>query len=363
MSGRYLSAFFTMLAVVWLVWVPAAGQQAENSSVVPRTSWGQPDLQGVWSLHTITPLERPERFADRVFLTDEEVATLENAQQTTEGRDERVGVGTDQDVEGAYNEFWWDRATNVVETKRTSLIVDPPNGRIPALTPEAQKRAVGEMNRRPLRATGGFESGRGADSWEDRSLWERCITQGLPRVSAIAYNPNVQIFQTPDHVVILHEMIHENRIIPIGRSHLEEGVRQWMGDSRGHWEGDTLVVDTTNFSETTNFRGSTEGLHMIERLTRLDEDTLTYDITFDDLKTWTRTWTVSRPLQRAQGPIYEYACHEGNYSLAGILAGGRAQEEAAAAAAQTSPKLEKLSYAAGRRGARAHSRTTRSQVP
>ena len=331
MSGRYVATFLTMVIVALLAWLPAASQQAAESSAAPRTPWGQPDLQGLWSLHTITPLQRPEKFADRVFLTDEEVAALESAQLTTAGRDERVGVGTDVDVEGAYNEFWWDRATNVVETKRTSLIVDPPDGRIPALTPEAQNRAEGERDRRPLRATGGFEAGRGDTTWEDRSLWERCITQGLPRVSAIAYNPNVQLFQTPNHVVILYEMIHESRIIPIGRPHLEAGVDQWQGDSRGRWEGDTLVVDTTNFSEKTNFRGATDGLHMIERFTRVDQDTLQYDITFDDPTTWTQTWTVSRPLQKAEGPIYEYACHEGNYSLAGILAGGRAQEAAARA--------------------------------
>jgi hypothetical protein len=287
--------------------------------------WGDPDLQGVWDQHTITPLERPAELADREFLTDEEVAALERS-AVTEATDEARQEGV-ADVNTAYNDFWWDRATSVVPTRRTALIVDPADGRIPALTPAAVARAVVEEDRRPLRATGRFEGGRGADTWQDRSLWERCITQGLPKVSGRFYNANIQIFQTPDHVAILYEMIHEARIVPLhGRGPLTPAVRQYLGDARGRWEGDTLVVDTANFSDRTNFGGSTTGLHMIERFTRVDVDTLLYEVTFEDPTTWTRPWTAELPMPQTQGAIYEYACHEGNYGMTGILSGGRAEQ-------------------------------------
>jgi hypothetical protein len=338
MSKRavFLSAIACFAAVVL-----TAGQVSKaptKKSTSPHTAWGHPDLQGIWDNHSITPLERPARFASREFLTPQEAAELER-RAIEESSDEARFENPERDVEAAYNDFWWDRATNVVKTHRTSLIVDPPDGKIPPLVAEARDRqGEAELNRRPLRATGGFEAGRGADSWFDRSLWERCITQGLPRISSIAYNSNIQIVQSPEQVVILYEMIHEARIIPLnGSPHLDARVRLWLGDSRGHWEGDTLVVDTTNFSDKTNFRGSTSGLHMIERYTRVDSDTLNYEVTFDDPATWTRPWKVAIPWRKSRGRIYEYACHEGNYGMIGILNGGREEDKAKEAAPKNSP--------------------------
>jgi len=303
---------------------------AKKTAALLRTPWGHPDLQGIWDNHSITPLERPARFAGREFLTPQEVADLEK-RAVAENSDDARFADKERDVEAAYNDFWWDRATTVVKTHRTSLIIDPPDGKIPPLVSEAQDRqGEVELRRRPLRATGGFEAGRGADSWFDRSLWERCITQGLPRISTVAYNSNIRIVQNPDRVVILYEMIHEARIIPLDNSpHLTLRVRQWLGDARGHWEGDTLVVDTTNFTDKTNFRGSTGGFHMIERFKRIDPDTLDYQVTFDDPTTWTKPWTAANTWRKSRGQIFEYACHEGNYGMFGILSGGREEDQAA----------------------------------
>jgi hypothetical protein len=297
------------------------------SSKVPRTSWGHPDLQGTWANQTLTPLERPAEFADKEFLSEEEAAALEKRAVEGGDADRRTAVGTDADVSLAYNDFWWDRATKVVTTRRTSLIVDPPDGKIPPLTPAAQERAKVEGSRPAVRhmSTGG----RGTDSWLDRGFWERCIIYSpLPRLPR-AYNPNLQIFQTPEYVAISYEMIHEVRIIPLdGRPHLPPGLRQWLGDSRGRWEGDTLVVETTNFTDKTNFRGSAETLHLTERYRRLAPDTLLYEFTVNDPTTWTRPWTAQIPMPRSSGQIYEYACHEGNTGLPGILAGARVHEAA-----------------------------------
>jgi len=238
-------------AVVLLAPVLAAGQTWKP----PRTPWGHPDLQGTWDNHSITPLERPARFAGREFLTQEEVAELEK-RAIQENTDEARFGDKVRDVEAAYNDFWWDRATNVVKTHRTSLIVDPPDGKIPALAPEARNRqGEVELSYRPLRATGGFEAGRGADSWFDRSLWERCITQGLPRISSAAYNSNIQIVQGPDRVIILYEMIHEARVVPLdGSPHLDQRIRQYLGDSRGlgtatHWSSIRRISPTRRTSE------------------------------------------------------------------------------------------------------------------
>jgi hypothetical protein len=324
------SAIACFIAAVPLM----AGQVSKAPTKQPwtpsHTAWGDPDLQGIWDNHSITPLERPAQFAGREFLTPQEVAELEKKARD-ENTDEARFENPERDVEAAYNDFWWDRATSVVKTHRTSLIVDPPDGRLPPLIPAARDRqGETELQRRPLRATGGFEAGRGADSWFDRSLWERCITQGLPRISSVAYNSNIQIVQSPGQVVILYEMIHEARIIPVdGSPHLDARVRLWLGDSRGHWEGNTLVVDTTNFTDKTNFRGSASGLQMIERFTRLDPETLNYEVTFDDPSTWTKPWKVAIPWRTSRGKIYEYACHEGNYGMIGILGGGRELDKTA----------------------------------
>ncbi|MQA29193.1 MAG: hypothetical protein GEU82_05045 [Luteitalea sp.] len=322
---RSIGAAMVVLGVL-VATSPATGQQKDTTAPPPRTPWGHPDLQGTWDRHSITPLERPKQLEGREFLTEEEAAQLEQAAilaNTDEERPSDIG----RDVSSAYNDFWWDRATKVVSTRRTSLIVDPPDGKVPPLTARAEERAKLESTR-PVGSLG--TGGRGADSWLDRSLWERCITQGSSRLASGAYNANFQIFQSADAVVVLHEQIHEARVIPLdGRPHLPPSVRQWLGDSRGRWEGNTLVVETTNFSDKTNFRGSTDGLRMIERISRADAETLNYEVTFEDPSTWTRPWTVQMPMPKTAGSMYEYACHEGNYGLKGILAGARAEEKAA----------------------------------
>lgn len=301
------------LAVMAAVSITA---QEKSSSKLPLTPWGDPDLQGVWSIATITPFERPASLKDKAQLTEQEAAELEKTNLKTNNQDRRDGTGTDADVARAYNDFWWDRGTKVVSTRQTSLVVDPPDGRVPALTPEGKQRAAAR-------------AARGYDSWADRSLWERCITRGLPMIPG-PYNNNYQILQTPGYVVILHEMIHDARIVPLdGRPHANQNIRQWFGDSRGRWEGNTLVVDTTNFTDKANFRGSTQGLHLVERFTRVDADTVRYEFTVDDPTTFTRKWTASIPMEKTDEQIYEYACHEGNYGMVNLLKGARVQEQGA----------------------------------
>jgi hypothetical protein len=285
-----------------------------------RTSWGHPDLQGIWSAATITPFERPAELAGKEFLTKAEADAFERRTFETSNRDRRDG-GADADVARAYNEFWWDRGSKVVPSRRTSLVIDPPDGRVPPLTAEGQKRLAAAAELRKMRGP--------ADHPEDRSLWEQCITRGVPTVMLPQpYNNNYQIIQTRDHVIILAEMIHDARIVPIdGRSHLPSTIRQLMGDSIGHWEGDTLVVETTNFTNRTSYRGSSENLRLIERFTRTAPDVLTYRVTLDDPTTFSRPWTIELPAVPSDGEIYEYACHEGNYGLEGILRGHRAEEK------------------------------------
>lgn len=298
--------------------ITAPSRAEAQSAKAARTPWGDPDLQGIWSIATITPFERPSALAGKAQLTAEEAAELEKTNLETNNQDRRDG-GTDADLARAYNDFWWDRGTKVVGTRQTSLVVDPPDGRVPALTPEGQRRTVAR-------------AARGYDSWEDRSLWERCITRGLPMIPG-PYNNNYQILQTPGYVVILHEMIHDARIIPLDgplgqRPHVGRNIRQWFGHSRGKWEGDTLVVDTTNFTDKASFRGSTEGLHLIERFTRVNSDTVKYEFTIDDPTTFSKKWTAAIPMAQTDEQIYEYACHEGNYGMVNLLSGARAQEKA-----------------------------------
>ena len=329
MRARVIGSFGTLTLTIGIVMASAGSAVAQtraSAPALPRTPWGHPDIQGVWDRHSITPLERAPELAGRELFSDEEIAQLEKQaflNNTDEARQEDKG----RDVATAYNDFWWDRATKTT-TRRTSLVIDPADGRIPALTAAAQARAATEGSR----AVGSLGTGgRGANDPEDRSLWERCITQGSPRLAAGAYNANIQIFQTPDHVVILHEQIHEARIIPLGnRSHVPSSLQLWLGDARGRWEGDTLVVETVNFSAKTNFRGSTDGLKMVERIRRLDANTLDYTVTFSDSSTWTKPWTAQMPMPKTNGEIYEYACHEGNIGLRGILAGARQEEKEAA---------------------------------
>ncbi|MSO61353.1 MAG: hypothetical protein EXQ50_04565 [Acidobacteria bacterium] len=326
-----VAAPFLVLLVMALV--PAlqpglAGQVWQT----PRTSWGHADLSGTWSTATITPLERPAELAGKESFTAAEAADYERVVVERTNRDQRPGDAA-ADVARAYNDFWWDSGTRVVPTRRTSLIVDPPDGRVPALTTDAQQRQAALAELRKLRGP--------ADNPEDRNLWERCLTRGVPTAMLPqVYNNNYQIVQTPDHVVILAEMIHDARVIPLdGRPHPPAHLRFWMGDSVGRWDGDTLVVETTNFTDQTNYRGSTDRLRLVERFTRRAQDILTYRVTVHDPSTFTQPWTIELPVRRSDGEIYEYACHEANYGLEGILRGHRAEEKTAAeTAAKKSPK-------------------------
>jgi hypothetical protein len=309
----------------------AAG--AAESWTVPRTADGQPDLQGIWDFRTITPLQRPPALGDKAFFTEEEAAAFEKEENRRQNRDlidPKVG-GLNYPAGGVvpYNEVWYDRGNKVVKTRRTSLIVDPPNGRIP-YTPEGQKQA----DRRALDSQNTEHGHPIADSYEDRPLQERCLlgSNAGPPMLPGAYNNNVQLFQNRDYVVLLVEMIHDARAIPLdGRPFTN--IRQWKGESRGHFEGDTLVVETRNFKRNTTFAGSSANMHLIERFSRTDPDTLLYEFTVEDAATWTRPWTAAVPMARTAGPIYEFACHEGNYALPGILAGARADERATEEAA------------------------------
>ena len=340
--GRRILLFAAALAVL-VAWASPGVAPATAQGDVPPTPWGDPDLQGVWDFRTITPLERPAELGDRAFLTEEEAASLEQAVVDRDAAlldrpPERTTAGgsvdrRDDGSPGFYNNFWLDGGTRTVGTRRTSLVVDPPDGRLPALTPSAQRRADETL---------AYRRAHPADSWLDLDAGDRCIlglNAGPPIVPA-AYNQNLQIFQTPDHVMLLTEMVHTVRPVPLdGRPRLDAGIRQWSGDSRGRWEGGTLVVETTNFvtdrwwtsSNPMGSLGSSENLRLVERLTRIDADTLEYEFTVHDPQTWSRPWTVSIPMRRSDQPLYEYACHEGNYSLPNMLAGERAAERAAVA--------------------------------
>ena len=337
MSHRFV-ALAGALAALWLAGAPLAGQAppaaktrpAGKTWTAPRTPDGQPDLQGLWTNATITPFERPKELAGKEFFTEKEATEYEKQVLENSDRDRR-GATAEADVAGAYNDFWFDRGTKVVATRRTSIVVDPPDGKVPPLTPEAQKAAAAraEVGRRP--PTGP----------EDMALPVRCIlwpTAGPPMLPS-GYNNNYQILQTPGYVVISVEMIHDVRVIPLdGRPHLPPNIRQWMGDSRGHWEGQTLVVDTTNFSGKTTFRGADQNLHLIERFTRTDPDTILYQFAVDDPTAFTKPWKGEVAMRKTPGPIYEYACHEGNYSMAYMLEGARTQEKASPRAAPEGSK-------------------------
>jgi len=307
-----------------------------------RTGDGKPDLQGVWDFRTLTPLERPESRGDQAVLTPEEVAEFDAqsvereraAYAPSEVRDEPLPVGGNV---GAYNSYWVDQGASVVDGARTSLIVDPPDGRLPALAPRVEMvtLSLGEdlPGEHPIRVRA---AGIGADHWEDRGLAERCLlgfNSGPPIVPA-GYNQNIQIFQTPDHVVILNEMVHDARIVPLdGRDHLPEEITQWLGDSRGYWDGDVLVVESQNFSDkTASFNpsvahsvGSGTTLRLTERFSRAGDDTLLYEYTVTDPATFTAPFTVLLPMKKGD-VMYEYACHEGNYGLPNMLSGARALE-------------------------------------
>jgi hypothetical protein len=299
----------------------AAAALPLSAQTPPRAPDGHPDLQGTWNFSSLTPLERPAQFAGKPVLTAAEAAEFER--QTLERIDaDRRRESADADVAQAYNNAWYDRGTKVVGTRRSSLIVDPSDGRIPQLTAAGAAAAAAREEAR---------RGRGpADGPEDRSLAERCLlfNAGPPLVPG-PYNNNLQIVQTRDYVAIANEMIHDVRIVPLdGRPHLPAAIRRWQGDPRGRWEGDTLVVETTNFSDRTSFRGSDTQLVLTERFRRVDAQTLDYQFTVTDPSVFSRPWTVSLPMTASEGRIYEYACHEGNYAMSGILRGARAQEKA-----------------------------------
>ncbi len=327
MSYRYF-AFMSALAVMLAAALPgqtrnAAPQPKAKSWTVPRTTDGHADLQGIWTNATITPLERAAAMAGKATLTDAEAVVLEkNASAElakVDGASEHpLLAAAGSNGTGGYNVLFIDRGSEFARVdgvKRTSLIVDPPEGKVPPTTPEARQRNAG------LIGMGRY------DSVKDRPLAERCLlgfgsTSGPPMLPVL-YNNNYQIVQTPDHVMILVEMVHDARIVRMNGKHPGPEVRQWLGDSIGRWDGDTLVVDTTNFTNRTRFRGSSENLHVIERFTRTDANTILYRVTIDDPTTFTKIWTLEYPFVTAEGPIYEYACHEGNYALTDILGGAR----------------------------------------
>ena len=333
MSSRFLAPSFTMVAALLLAPLVALGQGTADNWKPPRTADGVPDIQGIFTFRTITPLQRPQELAGKETLDAKEAAEFEEYRNRRQNRDlynpeeGAPWAGYAPNAEGgvlSYNEFWYERGKELTKDKRTSLIVDPPNGRVPLNEATKKRLAI----RRQI-SNSGF-----GNSHEDRSLADRCImgfNSGPPMISG-AYNNNVQIFQVPGYVVILNEMVHNARIIPTdGRPHGK--LRQWAGDSRGHYEGDTLVIDTINFKRETSLTGSTADTHLVERFTRIDPDTLRYQFTVEDPNSYTRPWTAVMPMRRTDGPLFEYACHEGNYGLYNILAGQRKKEREAAEAA------------------------------
>jgi len=329
MRSRFVTLFGVIALTLLVIPVDMAAQ--DNNWTLPRTADGHPDLQGVWANNNATPLERPEEWAGKDTLTEEELAALQVA--ATEAVDdgdalfgdqlvlaaiERTKAGSYDPTTGNYNQFWIaDRDFN----NRTSLVVDPPDGRIPAMTSSGQARAKMIRDHRRLHP---------ADTYTDRPLSERCVTYGHPRLGA-GYNSYYQLFQSKDHVVVYMEMNHDARVIPIdGTPTLNDDVRLWHGDSRGYWDGDTLVVTTTNYASDATFRGNTsENMTVTERFTRVGPQTLNYEVTIDDPTTYTKPWTVMIPLMGTTDAVYEYACHEGNIGMDGILAGHRAEEREA----------------------------------
>ena len=340
MTSR-ISAFGRATAVAvagaWLSSMPIAGQSAQqgpgaageskSSWTVPRTAWGDPDLQGMYTSNDNAgvPVERPAKFGTRMFLTDEEFAARDE-QAKKAARDDKADRRTlAPDDTGDGPEHWYERGKT---SRRTSLVVDPPDGQIP-LTTDLRKRADEWESQR---------FGKGVASWLDFDLWDRCITKGMPTVMVpLGYNNSYQIFQAPGYVAILYEVIHDVRIIPLdGRPHVEQSVRQWMGDSRGHWEGDTLVVEVTNFTDKTRgnqqpagpYRGGGKSQRLTERYTRVGPDEIDYKVTLEDPESFTRPWTMDIPLSRDDSyQMFEYACHEGNYAMPHMLEGNLAQEK------------------------------------
>ncbi len=323
----YRSILLTVaLALAFTTVLP--GQTKAKSGGVPRTPYGKPDLQGVWTNATLTPLERPASVAGKATLSDAEATAWEKHSADEMKKYDGKAVNPIADAlgsggTGGYNALFVDAGSELARVdgvKRTSLIIDPPDGKVPPITPDGRQRNAAMMR-----------SFMKYDSVKDRPLSERCIvafgSSSGPPMLPVLYNNNYQITQTPDHVMILVEMVHDARIVRIGGTHAPANIRQWLGDSIGHWEGDTLVVDTTNFTNETRFRGSSENLHVIERFRRVDANTILYRATIDDPSTFSKPWTLEYPFVATQGPVYEYACHEGNYAMTDILGGARKAEQ------------------------------------
>jgi hypothetical protein len=299
----------------------AAGSKAYKA---PRTPDGQPDLQGFWTNSTYVPLQRPNGVTKEIYTPEEAEAAIKAAAAREA---EQTEPGTTADVHYDFTQFGLDRSQSTfARNLRTSLIVDPPDGRIPPVNATGQKR---QQERAAARKAAGGQY----DAVENMPIGSRCIIMGGagPPMMNAGYNANYQIVQAPGYVMILTEMIHDVRIIPLdGRSQPPSGVKQWVGLSRGRWEGDTLVVETTNFNGKNAFQGSSENLKVTERFTRTADDLITYRFTVEDSQTWDRPWTAEAPLAKTDGPIFEFACHETNYGIANILAGARADEKKAA---------------------------------
>ena len=321
MSFRTLAPLTTALALIALASSPVAAQPTDAEPM--RTPDGQPDISGIFTFRTLTPLQRPLELEGRESLTAEEAAAFEAEERTRLNRDlfdpesGAPSAGYQSRAEGgvlSYNEFWYERGVELTSDNRTSLVVDPPNGRIPYRPEWVEANRIRRLNLR-----NGF-----ADDYTDRSLTDRCLmgSNSGPPMRPGSYNNNTQILQTPGYVAIVNEHIHNTRLIPIdGRPHGD--LTQWVGDSRGRWEGETLVIETKNFARDTAFAGSSKDTYLVERFRRVDPDTVIYEFTFEDPNNFTRPWTAVIPMRRTDGPLYEYACHEGNYGLEGILGGAR----------------------------------------
>ena len=325
MLKKCFAAFFTVTIVLSLVPQPAVAQSTDRSMRM-RTPDGQPDVSGIFTFRTLTPMQRPQQFEGRETLTAEEAAAYEASLRRRSNRDlfdpEKGAPGYAPRSEGgvlSYNEFWYERGIELTSDKRTSLVIDPPDGRLPPRVPRTPDPNLEQLSQAEAIA-------RRYDSYENRSTGDRCLMgfNAGPPMRSSAYNNNVMIFQSPGYVTILNEMVHNARIIPIGDT-ASPPFPQYSGVSRGHWEGETLVI------ETTQFRGGSSGLtspnmHLVERLTRLDPDTIAYEYTVTDPTVYTAPYTVMMPFRRTDGPLFEYACHEGNIGLYGILAGARELE-------------------------------------
>ena len=307
-----IAAMLLVVGSALLVAQPARESERNEG----RTPWGDPDLQGVWTNATLTPIERPASLSEKAVLTAEEAAALEVQSAADRDASDRFVLGN----VGAYNQFWMDGGKNVTEDRRTSLITDPPDGQIP-WAPDGRRRLESDLARYGV---GPF------DTWEDADTGERCLTDGLPLVPLQGYNMNYHILQSPGWVAILNEMFHEYRLIPVdGRAHVRAGVGQMLGDARGWWDGDTLVVETRNWDPRSRFSGGSSNLVLTERFTRIAPRVLRQEITLTDMDTWTKPWTVELLLDQSDDAIFEYACHEGNYAMEGILGGARYEEREA----------------------------------